>query len=406
MRVTGKTSLKFVSICFVGLLTLALIQGCANPKPIGFDNRTLKLQIEVASIDRDRILHSADSYMLETPITVTAASCERSLGGVHDFYSEGDYWWPNLDNPDAPYEKRDGLTNPDNFTDHRKAMRRMSIQVANLAAAYKLSGEQKYADHAAEHLKAWFVSEDSKMNPHMRFAQAITNVVPGRGVGLIDGIHLVEPARAVSIIEDSGALTSTELNAVKDWYADFLTWMTTHEYGIDERDRKNNHGTCWVMQAAEFASLTGNEQVLAYCRERYKTVLLPNQMSSDGGFFMELARTKPYGYSLFNIDAMAMVCHILSTPADNLWDYSLDDGRNMTLGMTFIVPFIADKSTWPLEPDIMYWDQWPVRHPSLLFAGMAYKNQSYLSLWKTLKPLPETEEGLRNFPIREPLLWL
>ncbi len=399
--VTAKR-LRFI---LMGIILLSVLIGCAAELSVGFGTDVIKTPVDVASIDRQRIIESADSYLKEMPVTVTAATCERSLGGPHDFYSEGDYWWPNPDNPHGPYMQRDGMSNPDNFVDHRQAMRRMSIQVANLAAAYKVTGEKKYADHAAKHLIAWFVNEDTKMNPHMRFAQAIMNVVPGRGVGLIDGIHLVEPARAVTIIQDSGSLTKSELKSIKNWYATFLTWITTHEYGIDERERKNNHGTCWVMQAAEFARLTGNEEILDYCRDRYKTVLLPNQMSEDGGFFMELRRTKPYGYSLFNIDAMATVCHILSTPEDNLWTFTLEDGRGIARGMEFIVPFIADKSAWTLPTDVMYWDQWPVRQPSLLFAGMSLGNQAYIDLWKTLKPLPETEEGLRNFPIREPVLW-
>ncbi len=393
---------RYILAC---IILLSLFLGCARKYSVGFGTGVVKTPVNVVSIDRQRIIDSAELYLSEMPVTITAATCDRSLGGPNDLYSEGDYWWQNPENPQGPYMQRDGMTNPDNFTDHRKAMRRMSMQVANLTAAYKVSGDKKYADHAAKHLIAWFVNEDTKMNPHMRFAQAIMNVVPGRGVGLIDGIHLVEPARAVTILENSGALTRAEFNAIQGWYATFLTWMTTHEYGIDERDRKNNHGTCWVMQAAEFARLTENEVILNYCRERYKTVLLPNQMSDDGGFFMELRRTKPYGYSLFNIDALAMVCHILSTPENNLWAFTLDDGRGIARGMEFIVPFIADKSTWNLKPDVMYWDQWPVRQPSLLFAGMSLGNQSYIDLWKTLKPVPETEEGLRNFPIREPVLW-
>ena len=89
------------------------------------------------------------------------------------------------------------------------------------------------------------------------------------------------------------------------WFADYLRWMTTDPNGIEEREAKNNHGTCWVMQVAAFARLTGNEELLAFCRERFKTVLVPGQMAADGSFPLETARTKPYGYSLFNLDAMA-----------------------------------------------------------------------------------------------------
>lgn len=397
LRKISRTTILFAS--------LYLFISCNEAHQTGFGHGVLVNHVDVAKIDRDRILTAAEQLLNDDPITVTTAACSRSLGGQHDFYSEGDYWWPNPEMPDGPYIRRDGMTNPENFTAHRKAMRQMSVRVATLAAAYKITEDEKYAIPAVKHLKAWFVDNETFMQPHMRFAQAIKGVVPGRGVGLIDGIHLVEPARAVSILRRSQAMSDTDFKAIQNWYAEFLAWMTSHEYGIDERERKNNHGTCWVMQAAEYARLTNNAEVLEHCRNRFKTVLLLNQMSPDGGFHMELKRTKPYGYSLFNIDAMAMVCHILSTQQDNLWTFELPDGRSMKKGMDFIAPYIQDKGSWPLAPDVMYWDEWPVRHPSLLFSGMALDEPDYISLWQNLVPLPESEEGLRNFPIRQPVLW-
>jgi len=383
----------------ITLLTIALVTGC-------HDKSALSENPDVAAIDRDWILEDAERYLSQAPVTVTASWCERSRGGRHDFYSEGDYWWPNPQDPDGPYIRKDGMTNPDNFTDHRRAMRRMSIMVATLTAAFVVAQEPEYAAHAIRHLNAWFVDDSTKMNPNMQFSQAIKGIVPGRGVGLIDGIHLVEPARAVSVLQKAGALSGADYQAIRQWYADFLTWMTTHEYGIDERESKNNHATCWAMQAAEYARLTGNSQMLQYCRDRFKTVLLPSQMSVDGSFHLELARTKPYGYSLFNLDAMAMLCQIMSTENDNLWTFELADGRSMQKALAFIYPYIKDKSSWPYQQDVMYWEEWPVRHPALLFGGLALRNSEYIDLWKSLPPLPRTEEGLRNFPIRLPLLWV
>src|SRR5688572_31437942 len=51
-------------------------------------------QIDVKHLDRDRVPKAADGYLNEAPITVTAAISPRSAGGKHDFFSEGDYWWP------------------------------------------------------------------------------------------------------------------------------------------------------------------------------------------------------------------------------------------------------------------------------------------------------------------------
>ncbi|WP_199616358.1 alginate lyase family protein [Paenibacillus alkalitolerans] len=96
---------------------------------------------------------------------------------------------------------------------------------------------------------------------------------------------------------------------------------------------------------------TDNDDVLAMCRERYKTVLLPQQMASDGSFPRELARTKPYAYSIFVLDNMVTLCQLLSAPSDDLWSFRLLDGRGISLGLDFLYPFLADRSSWPYPPD-------------------------------------------------------
>ena len=361
---------------------------------------------EVAAIDRARVLNAAQRYLREAPLTITASSSPRSAGGKHDFYSEGDYWWPDPKNPGAPYIHRDGMSNPDNFVAHRNALMRLSVQFAALAAAWKITRDARYATHAADHLRAWFLNDDTRMNPNLQYAQAIKGRTTGRGTGIIDTIHLVEVARGAEVLRGSGALKSGEEDGIKKWFADYLEWMTTSKNGMDERNAKNNHGTCWVMQVAEFARLAGNRDLTDYCRTRFKTVLLPNQMAADGSFPLELRRTKPYGYSLFNLDAMATVCQILSTPGDNLWKFELPDGRTMKKAMEFMVPYIANKKSWPYPPDVMYFDQWPVRQPSLLFGGLALAQPAYLKLWRSLKADSTVPEVIRNWFIRQPVLWV
>src|SRR5882762_8854402 len=77
------------------------------------------------------------------PITITATRAERSTGGVHDFYSEGDYWWPDPSDSTKPYIRRDGETNPANFVAHRDAMRRLSQIVPALATAYQITRDPR-----------------------------------------------------------------------------------------------------------------------------------------------------------------------------------------------------------------------------------------------------------------------
>ncbi|MDQ3253875.1 MAG: alginate lyase family protein [Acidobacteriota bacterium] len=361
---------------------------------------------DVAAFDRTRVLTAANQYLAESPVTITASTSARSAGGAHDFFSEGDYWWPDPKNPGGPYIQRDGRTNPDNFTDHRRYLMRLSVQVSALVAAWKLTNDARYAKHAARHLRAWFIDERTRMNPNPQFAQAIHGRFTGRGIGIIDTIHLVEVSRAIEAMEGSRVLSRAELNGIKGWFTDYLRWMTTHPYGIDERDAKNNHGTCWVMQVAAFARLTGHTELITYCRNRFKTVLVPNQMAPDGSFPLEMKRTKPYGYALFNLEAMAAICRILSTPEDNLWTFELADGRGMRRGLAFMAPYIENKERWPLPPDVMYDREWPMRQSCLLFAGFAFGSPEYIKVWKGLKAESTVEEVVRNFFIRQPVLWV
>jgi hypothetical protein len=74
--------------------------------------------------------------------------------------------------------------------------------------------------------------------------------------------------------------------------------------------------------------------------------------------------------------------------------------------VAFMYPFIKDKSTWPYKHDVEHWDDFPNRQPTLVFAGVAYGNEDYITTWKALNPDPTVPEVIRNFPIRQPLLWM
>jgi hypothetical protein len=361
--------------------------------------------LDVARIDRQRILLAAQADLAEAPVTITSFPSPRSSGGPHDFYSEGDYWWPDPAHPGGPYLQRDGLTNPDNFVDHRRVLLRFSVQLPALVAAWKISGDRRYADHAAAHLRAWLIDPRTRLNPNLQYAQAIFGKSTGRGIGIIDTVHLVEVARAIEVLETGDALSATEREQIAQWFTDYLEWMTHSKNGMDERDAKNNHASCWLLQVAAFAHLTGNQQLLAYSRGRFKTVLLPIQLAGDGSLPLELKRTKPYGYVLFDLEALAALCEILSTPEDNLWTYATPDGKSMGKAMAWMFPYIRDKAAWPLKADVMYDKQWPMRQASLLFSGRALKRPDYLALWATLPADSSVEEVVRNFFIRQPALW-
>lgn len=362
----------------------------------------------VSEQKQQKIISLATVYKSAKPETITSFVCPRSKGGIHDYYSEGDYWWPNPEDTDGAYIRKDGISNPDNFKEHRKALIRFNEIAGTLTTAYLLTGKKTYLKHIVPHLKAWFINEETRMNPSLWYAQAIKGEATGRGIGIIDTVHLIEVARAVEIMEEEeNILSKEEDNLIKNWFRTYLNWLTTSPFGIEERDNGNNHSVTWALQVAVFAHLIKDNEKLDFCRRFYKTTLLPEQMECDGSFPLELVRTKPYGYSIFVMDAMSALCQVLSVTEDNLFNYTTEDGKSLEKGMEFLFPFLEDKELWPYAQDVMYWDDWPVSQPCLLFTGMAFNNTDYIKLWRTLKfdSLKNTEVT-RNMPVKNPLLWI
>ncbi len=390
--------MKRTSICLC-IVTLLCFAGMPVQKKSGFEN-------EIAAVLRKQIMQEAAWAMQQEPVTVTAAASPRSAGGKHDFYSEGDYWWPNPASVDSPYIQKDGMTNPDNFVAHRHAMIRFSRIVGALASAYKLTGDKRYVQQAMKHCIAWFVNADTKMNPNLLYAQAIKGRFTGRGIGIIDTIQLLDVVQGLMVMEHANGMDQEALQSIKQWFEHYLQWLTTHQYGKDEMNAENNHGTCWAMQVAAFAKFTRNEKILQFCRDRYKQVLLPNQMAADGSFPREIKRTKPYGYSIFNLDAMTTLCQLLSTKVDDLWNYQTPDGRSIKKGIAYLYPFVADKNKWPFRHDVMHWEAWPVAQTFLFIGASAYQQQEWFDTWKRLNHAPTDEEVIRNLPVRNPLIWI
>ena len=326
----------------------------------------------VAKIDHDRILRLADEAMRMKPPAITDSVATNSAGGLHDFFSQADYAWPNPTNVNGrPFIGRDGESNPDVFSDHRMAMRHMKDAVAALTAAYVLTGDDKYPRKAAQFIRVFFLDAKTRMNPHLQYAQAVLGAQTGNAYGVIDTLHLAELAVAIPFLEKSPAFPKAVDKGLKQWFTDYDHWITTSTNGVKEMNNANNHSMSCYVQLASFARFTGDEQVLEQCRTRFKEVLLPRQMTNDGSFPLELKRTKPYGYSIFQAENVGMLCVLLSTTNEDFWKFTLPDGRSPKTAMEFIYPYLADKNQWLADgrpKDVMHWNDWPVRQPCLIFA--------------------------------------
>lgn len=362
--------------------------------------------IEPTWRNRDWVMEKAQEALKAPVLHITDIASEKSAGSPHDYYSNGDYWWPNPDTDNGlPYIHRDGQTNPDNFNGHRIIMRQMRTNVVFLTSAYVLTGEEVYGDRAVTHLKEFFLDEETYMAPHLQYAQAILGVCSGRGIGIIDTLHLVDVVFCIEHLRTSAAMTEEIFMGLKTWFCRYLGWMLTDPNGIQEMNKDNNHGVCFFVQAAAFALFTDNERIADFCREYYKNGLL-KQEAEDGSFPRETGRTKPYNYSIFVVDNMVSLCHLLSRPEDNLWEYESPSGRSIKKALDFITPFVLDKSAWPYEPDVMHYDAFPARAGYMMLAGCTLGRKELLTLYDSLPPESTDEEARRNIATRQPMLWM
>jgi hypothetical protein len=360
--------------------------------------------------ERRRVMAGAKKWMGAEAKAITEMRAERSPGGAHDYYSEADYMWPNPKDPNGPFVNRDGYSNPNNFNEHRHALIRLSIIVGFMGAAYKISPDDVYAREAVRHLRKWFLDDATRMNPNLEFAQRQRGHDMGHRIGIIDTVHLAEVAKALMVLEGSAAFTEEDKRGLRGWFGEYLKWLNGSAKGRAERDTMNNHATCWILQAGAFAQYLGDEGVVRQCRELLVQKMGPAQVAGDGSYPAELKRTKPYCYSLFNLNVMGMCAQMLSAEGGlggrrGFWNVENSVGGSLRKSMAYYYPYIADKSKWPFKHDVMFWEFWPVQFPVLLFGGWALGEQEYVELWKRLDPDPTNEEVIRNMPVRQPVLW-
>jgi hypothetical protein len=371
---------------------------------------------DVAAVDHDRILAAAGRSLNLAPTPLTALPCPRSPGTVHDYYSESESDTGSATNSSS---------RADPYLAHRDALYTLGLAVPALAAAYLLTADERYAAHALLHLRVWFVNSATRMTPKLDFGATPLSQTPpadtvgGTFQGILETLPLVEIAQAIPFLAVSPVFSEAELKRLQAWFAAYLDWLTRPEDSGPRlpalaRDRKDHHGTSWLLQVSAYSSLAvppgdisrSEDNALAALRHRFQSVTLRAQISSDGKFPHELSTDTPYRNSLFNLDMLAAVCQLLSTRFDNLWDYSLEDGPGMRAAIAYHFPFISDRTLWPFRADVSHFSELPCRRASLLFCARAYQRPEYAALWKTLKPESTSPDIDHSVPIHQPLLWV
>jgi hypothetical protein len=387
-------------VLLLGLLTSGIAGGQAAesvpqdtavaPRVFLLDGTAL-VQIRAAALRGDerfspalkQLRADADSAKKRGPFSVVFKSQTPPSGDKHDYMSQGPYWWPNPDTPDGlPYVNRDGQVNPESRTLDGGPKSQMEGAVTTLARAYYFTGHEPYAERAALLLRAWFLDEQTRMNPNLEYGQRVPGRSTGRGTGTIEMSSLPQLLDAVALLAGSPAWTAADQEALDGWFRQYLQWLVESAHGKDAARATNNIGTWFDVQTAGIALAVDRQEIARDILETRGPRRIAAQIESDGRQPRELARTRPSGYSSMNLRAFLSLARLGDHVGVDLWNYRTDDGRSIRSALDYLVRHADGSDEWP-HKDLQR-PNWTALVPSLRIAAKQYQHPPYEQLAERL----------------------
>ncbi len=214
----------------------------------------------------------------------------------------------------------------------RAALDQLVIDTCGTALAGTISGDTTLLDHTARMLRAWFIEPDTRMNPHMRFAQ----VIPGReqagnAWGIVDFRGFWPLLDAITLTARTGAVSEAEHAVLKAWFERFLDDIDARRIG----EEPNNIAVWHDLIVAALAAFVGRHAraaaVLADLPLR-----LTSQLSAFGVPVNELKRTRPLHYGLFLAQGLIHCASLGRRLGIDLWAYTGSQHRSIAMLLRFL----------------------------------------------------------------------
>jgi Alginate lyase len=366
--------LTAVAACVTVLVPIASSQAAASgspraPKTVVMDGKRL-LQAKARLGHGDPALRRAakdlvvraDGWLGQGPWTVVDKPKPAPSGDPHDYLSQAPYWWPSQpktpENPwGCPYVQRDGERNPevDTGTD-RPDIGKVVGSVTTLSLAWYYTGKKQYAEHASKVLRTWFVDPATRMNPHLNHGQFIPCKYDGRAIGIIDFSQQYTSILDAIAILDTGASgwSRSDRAGMRAWNVSFLDWLVNSPFGKQEAAAKNNHGTFHDMQVAALALATGEKELARKIVRDARRLRIDPQIAADGSQPQELARTRSWHYSTFDLVAYTRLADIGRHVGVNLWTYEGPDGQSLFKAVDYLLPAATGAARWP-HPELEFY---------------------------------------------------
>lgn len=260
------------------------------------------------------LLKNANDLIHDDCISVTQKKSSFS-NDKQNYESLSSYFWPNPDNPNAPYIERDGVLNPETKTDDRSRLNEVTDRIVKLSLAYYITEDIKYYKACLRQIKVWFLNKDTRMHPHFKYAQVIKNYKSNKGQphGIIDAYVMNNILESIRLLDYQTGVKKKIKEDLQKWFEDFAIWLTTDELGILESKQKNNHSIAYDVLLLNISLFTENKQRADFIITNFKKKRLDVLIKEDGSQPGEQRRTRSYYYSYYNLIHIVDFCQILQS---------------------------------------------------------------------------------------------
>ncbi|KAF9045369.1 chondroitin AC/alginate lyase [Panaeolus papilionaceus] len=315
---------------------------------------------------QNTIISWANSLASNGPWTVMSKNGVPPSGTKHDYMSWAPYWWPDCSSvgnttaltPEqvwvtCPYVNRDGQFNPDvrliNDVGNFQSMSEAVFYNA-IAWTFDPSGKELYENRAVKFISAWFLDEDTRMNPNLDFAQMQRGPdgQVGSRTGVLDLKGMAKITSAILILRKGGSTAwTTDLdNQMLAWTRDYINWLETAQLALEEGNSANNHGTFYYNQLAALKILNNDLPGAKNVTTTYFNKQYMSQIVANGEQPLEAARTRPYHYRAYNLAAMITNARLdrYADPSSNVFTKPTDAGSNIKSALDFAMTIPASAS--------------------------------------------------------------
>ena len=265
----------------------------------------------------------------------------------------------------------------------------MQSAVHALGLGYYFTGKEEYAARATLLLRTWFLDPATRMNPNLNYAQAVLGVDTGRGTGLIDVRGIPRLLDGITLLSGSRALTAQDQAALHKWFSDYLNWLEPAKTARMRLTRRTIMEAGSISRSPALHCSSATRTWHARSRRPRRQSELPCRSSRTARDPLELARTKSFSYSVFNLTALEWLAVESRLVSIDLWSYHADNGASIRAALDYLLPYADGTKKWTYQA--LNGVEGDSLTEPLLLAAINYHNPEYLSDAKKLEKKPGAE---------------